>query len=266
MMPSAASPWAVSTSSETRFAGPSTLIGPLSPKSAYCLMNATASVPAKLAKTKLRLGVLDGGEVRRVVRVAERREGLADHGAARRGEGLLEMRRRLLAEGEVEHADIAAVAELGLGPGPERRGRLPGAVREAEVVAAAALLGEEVIGGDGVEPEALGVHDVVPDGRRHAAVDRPHDHVHVVLLDELAHLADAHARIRGVVFLDDRVGAPGDLGSGFLGAEHEPRVGVLAEHREGLGERQQDPDLDGLGGPQHRAGTARRRAPSPPSS
>jgi hypothetical protein len=120
----------------------------------------------EVGEDEIGLGVLDGGEVRRVVRVAERREGLADHGAARRGEGLLEMRRRLLAEGEVEHADIAAVAELGLGPGPERRGRLPGAVREAEVVAAAALLGEEVIGGDGVEPEALGVHDVVPDGRR----------------------------------------------------------------------------------------------------
>ena len=46
----------------------------------------------------------------------------------------------------LDRALIAAVAELGLGPGPERRGRLPGAAREAEVVAAAALLGEQVIG------------------------------------------------------------------------------------------------------------------------
>jgi hypothetical protein len=192
----------------------------------------------EVGEHELGLRVLDGREVGRVVGVVERGKRLADHGAARLGERLLEVGGRLLAEGEVEHADVGAVAELGLGPGPERRGRLPGAVREAEVVARAALLGEQVVGGDGVQPELLGVHDGVADGRRDPAVDGADDHVHLVAVDELAHLAHPHARVRGVVLLDDGVGAARDGGPRLLGPEHEAGEGVLAQHREGLRERE----------------------------
>jgi hypothetical protein len=203
----------------------------------------------EVGEHELRLGVLDGREVGRVVRGVERGERFADHRAARLGERLLEVGGRLLAEGEVEHADVGAIPELGLGPGAERGGRLPRAVREAEVVAGAALLGEQVVGGDGIEPELLGVHDGVADGRRDPAVDGPHDHVHLVSVDELAHLAEPHARIGGVVLLDDRVRPSRDGGPRLLGPEHEPGEGVLAEHRERLRERQQHPDPDGIGGP-----------------
>src|SRR5207237_10736679 len=49
-MPRAASPWALSTSSDTRLDGATIFTEAARPKSANCFTNATASGPAKLAK------------------------------------------------------------------------------------------------------------------------------------------------------------------------------------------------------------------------
>ena len=74
------------------------------------------------------------------------------------------------------------------------------------------------------------------------------------------------ARIGGVVLLDDRVRPARDRRPRLLGPEHEAGVGVLAEHREGLRERQQHPDLDGIGSARARAREQRGPEPPPPWS
>jgi hypothetical protein len=74
-------------------------------------------------------------------------------------------------------------------------------------------------------------------------VDGPHDDVDLVLLDELPDLGDADVGIGGVVFPDDDVLVPRDLGTDLLGARQEAGFGVLAEDGESL-EKGGEPDLD----------------------
>ncbi len=61
-MPTAAWPCALSTSSDTRLDGPTTLVVAASPKSANCFTKATASVPAKFANTTLGCASLMAGK------------------------------------------------------------------------------------------------------------------------------------------------------------------------------------------------------------
>ena len=102
----------------------------------------------------------------------------------------------------------------------------------------------------GIDVERLAPRDDdVLDGVAHRAGDAAEHHVHVVALDQLAHVVHRHRLVRRRVLDEELERAPQDAALGIdVGDHHLRDVGVgIAGEADGPGQVRGDPDLDGVG-------------------
>jgi hypothetical protein len=100
--------------------------------------------------------------------------------------------------------------------------------------------------GIGADEEPAAVRDGPHDGLQDVGEDRADDEIGAVALDQLARLVDGDVGLQLVVDHDDLGVHAAELAAHLLHREEETVAGLLAEHRRGAGQGEDQADLHAL--------------------